>query len=85
MFLLEQSGSHRGPASVKQLHLPDQCQEDSMKLRAHVTIDADCEGHLDDHEFEKRIQALVAELGQEFINVQYDIKRRRDPPVRRSR
>jgi hypothetical protein len=56
-----------------------------MKLRVHVTIDADCEGHIEDREFEKRIQALVAELGQEFINVQYDIKRRRASPVRRSR
>jgi hypothetical protein len=54
-----------------------------MKLRAHVTVDADCEGHIEDREFEKRIPTLVAELGQEFINVQYEIKFRRAPPVRR--
>jgi hypothetical protein len=77
-------GSHCRAARVKQLHWPDQHQEDAMKLRAYVTIDADCEGHLDDQEFEKRIQALVAELGQKFVNVQYDIKHRRVPPVRRS-
>ena len=56
-----------------------------MKLRACVTIDADCERSSHDHAFEKRIQALVAELGQEFINAQYDIKRRRHPPIQRSR
>jgi hypothetical protein len=61
------------------------CQEDAMKLRARATIDVDCGGHLEDQEFEKRIQTLVTELGQEFGNVQYDIKRRREPPVRRSR
>ena len=36
-----------------------------MKLRARATIDVDCGGHLEDQEFEKRIQALVAELGQD--------------------
>ena len=55
-----------------------------MKLRAHVIIDAHCGGHFEDQEFEKRIQALVAELGQEFVNVRYDITVRRAPPGRRA-
>ena len=50
-----------------------------MKLRAHVTIDTDCRGQVEADEFEKRIEALVAELGQEFLEVQYCIKVRRAP------
>ncbi len=51
-----------------------------MKLRAHVTIDTDCRGQVEADEFEKRIEALVAELGQEFLEVQYAaIKFRRAP------
>ena len=50
-----------------------------MKLRANVTIDTDCRGQVEADEFEKRIEALVAELGQEFVEVQYGIKVRRAP------
>ena len=41
-----------------------------MKLRAHVTIDAVCMTSLEASEFEKRIEALVAELGTEFQRVE---------------
>ena len=62
-----------GPVTVIQR------QEKVMKLRAHVTIDTDCRGQVEADEFEKRIEALVAELGQEFLEVQYGIKVRRAP------
>jgi hypothetical protein len=41
-----------------------------MRLRAHVTIDADCMTYLEAGEFEERIKALVAELGKEFQRVE---------------
>jgi hypothetical protein len=41
-----------------------------MKLRAYVTIDAVCMTSLEASEFEKRIEALVAELGKEFQRVE---------------
>jgi hypothetical protein len=45
-------------------------EDDLMKIRAHVTIDAVCAGYLEAAAFEKRIEALVAELGKEFQNVE---------------
>ena len=49
-----------------------------MKLRAYLTFDADHENFKDAMKFQNRVEEVVATLGKEFENVQFNIKVRRD-------